>query len=736
MPNAYGDLEIALRPGASGTYAADLRFRYSDSETDKRNKREGTVALDLDRLRELTTDVAAYGHQLGQGLLQDPTIGETFADALTAAQARDIPLRLRLFLSADTPELQGLHWEALRHPQDGNLLFTGEQVFFSRYLSSSDWRPESLRAKGDLRALAVIANPSDLARYQLAPLDVPAEIARVHAGLAAIPITTLASGPASGAPPSSLAIADPPEAVTGDAATGEAGASDAPTPEADRPSVSGRATLRNVMEQLRAGHDILYLVCHGALVRGEPWLWLEDDAGVTARVAGADLAARLRDLPQRPRLVVLVSCHSAGSGAGVADAGVAVLSALGPRLAEAGVPAVLAMHGAFSLQTAARFMPVFFQELQRDGQIDRAVALARGSVREQPDAWMPVLFMRLRSGRIWYEPGFDAGQKEFEKWPALLRRISDGRCTPILGPGLLESLLGSPREIARRWADTFDFPMAEYDREDLPQVAQFLAIDQDYDFPRDELAKHLEDELKRRYGADLPAEMGDATLEQLLQAAGAQQRQRDAAEPHQVLAQLPVPIYISTNPDNLMAESLSAAGKHPEVVVCPWKDDVELLPSIYEREPDYLPEPSRPLVYHLFGHLREPDSVVLTEDDYFDYLIGVTSNRNLVPAAVRRALANTSLLFLGFDLTGWDFRVLFRSIVDQEGGRALRKRYAHVAAQIDPQQGRFLEPDRARQYLESYFQGAEISIYWGSAQAFVRELQRRWAQDGATPAGT
>lgn len=729
MPNPYGDLEIALRPGPPGTYAADLRFRYSDSETDKRNTREGTVALDLDRLRELTTDVVAYGQLLGQGLLQDPTIGETFADALTAAQARDIPLRLRLFLSADTPELQDLHWEALRHPQDGSLLFTGERVFFSRYLSSSDWRPESLRAKGDLRALAVIANPSDLARYGLAPLDVPAEIARVHAGLAGIPITSLASG----APPVTLPAVDPPSAGAPPAGAPPAGAIDA-----DRPIVSGPATLRYVMEQLRVGHDILYLVCHGALVGGESWLWLEDEAGATARVAGADLAARLRDLPQRPRLVVLVSCHSAGSGfvARDEDAGEAVLAALGPRLAEAGVPAVLAMHGAFSLQTAARFMPAFFQELQRDGQIDRAVAQARGSVREQPDAWMPVLFMRLRSGRIWYEPGFDAGQKEFEKWPALLRRISDGRCTPILGAGLLESLLGSPREIARRWADTFDFPMAEYDREDLPQVAQFLAIDQDYDFPRAELAKHLQGELKRRYGADLPAELSAAPLAQLLQAAGAQQRQRDAAEPHQVLAQLPVPIYISTNPDNLMAESLTAAGKQPEVVICPWKDDIELLPSIYEREPDYLPEPSRPLVYHLFGHLREPDSVVLTEDDYFDYLIGVTSNRNLVPAAVRRALANTSLLFLGFDLTGWDFRVLFRSIVDQEGGRALRKRYAHVAAQIDPQQGRFLEPDRARQYLESYFQGAEISIYWGSAQAFVRELQRRWTQDGATSPAT
>src|SRR3712207_7381915 len=47
------------------------------------------------------------------------------------------------------------------------------------------------------------------------------------------------------------------------------------------------------------------------------------------------------------------------------------LGALGPRLGEAGIPAVLAMHGDVTMETAEAFMPVFFRELQRDGQIDR-----------------------------------------------------------------------------------------------------------------------------------------------------------------------------------------------------------------------------------------------------------------------------------------------------------------------------------------------------------------------------
>ena len=83
------------------------------------------------------------------------------------------------------------------------------------------------------------------------------------------------------------------------------------------------------------------------------------------------------------------------------------------------MPAVIAMQGNLTMQTAAAFMPVFFAELRRDGQVDRAMAVARGAVRERPDWWMPVLFMRLRSGRIGYNPGFGDEREGLRKWPAL-----------------------------------------------------------------------------------------------------------------------------------------------------------------------------------------------------------------------------------------------------------------------------------------------------------------------------
>lgn len=690
----YADLEIGLHRHDADSYIVEMRFSQPDSDAEIRLMREtkdpALVQFDVGRLRTLALDADAYGKSLGDSLFSHPAAQAAFSQVRASVQSLDKPLRLRLLIDPGTPELHALRWETLRDPHDGSLLFTGENILFSRYLSSLDWRPVRLRPQAELSALVMIANPANLDRYQLAPVDVAGELARAKAGLGSIGMSELASG--------------------------------------------GQASLNNLIARLREGYDILYLVCHGALLKGEAWLWLEDEQGNVARVSGSDLLARLNELQQRPRLVVLASCQSAGTGDSARSSDEGALAALGPRLAETGIPAVIAMQGNVTMQTVAEFMPVFFQELQRDGQIDRAIAVARGRVRgnQRPDWWIPTLFMRLKSGRIWYEKGF-RDPKAFEKWPALLRNIRKGQCTPILGPGLLESLLGSTRDIARRWAEQYHYPLAPHEREDLPQVAQFLSVNQDKGFPRDELADYLIKEIQKRYRDELPERLrnGQAALDELIDAVGVKRRATQPLDAHKVLAGLPFPIYITTTPDNLLVAALKEAGKDPQVELCPWNEYVEQAGSLAEAQADYRPTPEKPLVYYLLGRLSEPDSLVLTEDDYFDYLIGVTSNKDLIPSAVRRKLADTALLFLGFQLDEWNFRIVYRSLLGQEG-RGRRSRYAHVAAQIDPEGGRIVEPERARKYLESYFQDAAISIYWGSAEDFISELQKR-ASESPTP---
>jgi hypothetical protein len=244
------------------------------------------------------------------------------------------------------------------------------------------------------------------------------------------------------------------------------------------------------------------------------------------------------------------------------------------------------------------------------------------------------------------------------------------------------------------------------------------------------LREYIRQELLERYAKNLPENARDSSFDELLKAAGEVRRVADAAEPHGVLAGLPFPIYVTTHPANLLTAALTSNGKQPQVELCRWTNEIEWPPSVYDAETEYRPVPNRPLVYHLFGNLLHPESVVLTEDDYFDYLIGVTSNRNLIPPVVRRALSDTALLFLGFRLDEWDFRVLFRSIMQQEGRRR-RGRYSHVAVQIDPEESQTLEPERARRYIESYFYGADISIYWGSIEDFMQELQGLWQRETA-----
>jgi CHAT domain/SIR2-like domain len=719
----YADLEIGLHRRDSSTWRVELRYSQQGTDAEVRLDTEGPLVAEIDpaELGELVDDDQMYGRALGKALLTGK-VENAYRQAIVTSQSQGVTLRVRLFVGPSATTLHALRWETMRDPVDGSPLLTDENIVFSRYLSSMDWRPVGLRPKSALRALVVVSGPKDLDTFDvgrvLAPVAVDDEAQRAQDGLSPLPVQVLAG--------------------------------------------EGEATEERLIQELRGGCDVLYLVCHGYLAGREPVLLLEDATGRAAPVQGSALVDHFRDLTRVPRLVVLASCQSAGTGEDRSSDDGGVLAALGPRLAEAGVPAVIAMQGDISMATVSRFMPSFFRELQRDGQIDRAMAAARGTVRDRPDWWAPVLFMRLRSGRAWYVPGFGRPGDRFEKFPALVNEIRKHKCTPILGPGLTDQLLGSRQEIAQRWAKNFHFPMAPHYRDDLPQVAQYLSVNQSHEFPRDELGQYLRAALVDGYQDQLPEYYRDKKVEslplnKLLSDVWRIRYPRGTLDPFAVLAGLPLPLYVTVHPSNLLAEALRVEGKDPEVEPCRWKrledddpwgdgsqtDDPEWAfsvdddparrlakaaagwpTSVFARDPSYRPGDQRPLVYHLFGHLARPRSMVLTEDDYFDFLIGVTRDKDLVPVGVRRAFADSSLMFLGFRLDEWDFRVLFRSIVNQEGDR--RKEHTHVAVQIDPEEGRTIEPDRARRYLENYFQDSNITIYWGSTENFIKELHDAW----------
>ena len=719
---AWAELEIAL-DRRDDAYSVDLRFSQPNDDTDiMLLQKLALTPFDFEGLQKHGHDPVAYGKLLGQNLFAERVVYDRFIKARDVAFSNDVPLRVRLFIHPNAPELHSLRWETLRDPHDNSWLFTNQNVLFSRYLSTLSWRRVRLRAKSDLRALVVIANPADIGQWRvggqaLTPVDVAGELARSKAALGSIKVTELASG--------------------------------------------GTATLQQLSEHLADDYDILYLVCHGATDKGQPWLYLENETGNVAVVPGSKLVTRLQDLPQAPRLVVLASCQSAGTGLAAGEPSSldqGALAALGPRLIEAGVPAVVAMQGSVTMQTVETFMPLFFAELVKHGPVDQAMAAARGGVRERPDAWMPVLFMRFKSGHISYTRGFSAEQdgKVFTKWRSVLNNIDRERCTAILGPGVSEVVLGPERDLAQQWAVRVAFPFGERNAERLAQVAQYVSTMEDAslirtDFTRQLLQRSIVQRFKDpREGSQTGpvAEMvaqaerlvrepprGDALFvraEQVIAEAGRLAREQRALEPHAVLASLPFRIYVTASQDNLLFEALKAAGKQPKRDYCRWNMDLEGLDPLLDYNEKDWPSRERPLVFHLFGHLGQPESLVLTEDDYLDYLVGITKYREAIPDAVGRALVSSALLFLGFRVDDWSFRALFRGVLRRQEGRALREGFAHVAAQISPDGDETLDPEGVRRYLEEYFQKASINAYWGSVEEFVQELHKSATDSGAT----
>jgi hypothetical protein len=376
------------------------------------------------------------------------------------------------------------------------------------------------------------------------------------------------------------------------------------------------------------------------------------------------------------------------------------------------------------LATAAEFMPRFFKELEIDGSVDRAVAYARSAVEGRPDWWVPVLFSRLKRGKTYYLPEFGAGSQE--RWRILTQRIVGRQCTPVIGPGLADDILVPRSKVARNWADLWQMPIPESRRGDLVAVAQYLRVRVSALQPADELTSYLVRVFRDQYrGRMSDEELSATTAHELVAAIGAWRRERDDDDPYANLAKLDLPVFVTTSWTTLLADALTAAGKRPTIGRFDWF--LELDEEV--DEPYEQPTVDRPLVYHLFGTLDEPESLVLSGDDFFRWLAAWHRHRRgKIPPVVFAALTRRSLLFLGFRLDDWDFRVLFQSI--KAFGRAsdqLRKR-PHVGVQLNPQAS-MIEPESAQEYLESYFGEDKVSIYWGSSRNFLAELTAKMAAE-------
>jgi hypothetical protein len=678
--STYADLEVRIRERQEEGYPVEMTLN-SEQEFSP-----GHLSPDL--LPWVSSGSPSEdGERLFERLFADDALKTAWAEV----RGQNSQRRIRLRISPTAPELHTLPWELLRDPGDGSAaqdLAATSATPFSRYLAGR-WQPGSPILKRPIRVLVAIASPENLDRYSLAAVDAGAELASLQEATGGLDVELVAL----------------------------------PQP----------CTLPALEAELRQGYHVLHLVAHGAYdeAEGQAALFLSDGENQVELVHDADFAAMLaRQLADvdvksedKLRLVFLSSCQTATRSPADAFRGLA------PALVAAGVPAVVAMQDLVPVDTAREFARVFYRQLLQHGLVDLAGNEARSTLLTSrlPGSVIPVLFMRLRSGMLLGRRGRITSEQEELFWPFVLENIERGRCTPFLGPRANTGLLPSNEMVAQKLATKYGYPLP--DCQNLVRVAQFIAVT-DPELLREDYVELMQRSLFPYLGLKPTREQKDhlrqATFTETVQTldwAGKVLAVQEN-EIHHLLADLPLPLYVTTNFDNFMVEALKHRGRTPRREGPRWEPETG--------SPQYIlspkPSPDQPVVFHLNGHDGDPEQrqwLVLSEDDYLAHFVRISRDQEtILPMNVLSEISRHSFLFLGYKIEDWEFRVILQGLlkpISQIGGAKL-----HVGVQLEIDESP--NADRVIEYLRRYLRRFNIEIYWGTSQQFVAELHARWQQ--------
>jgi hypothetical protein len=137
-----------------------------------------------------------------------------------------------------------------------------------------------------------------------------------------------------------------------------------------------------------------------------------------------------------------------------------------------------------------------------------------------------------------------------------------------------------------------------------------------------------------------------------------------------------------------------------------------------------MPDPSvdAPVVYHLYGSLEQPASMILSDSDRLDFIVAVISDEPPLPPKLKSTLCDSerSFLFLGFDLGQWQFRVLLHVLARDV------PRYKSFALEL-------ADKGLDAETREFYRSGHKIHFVSGDLATFARELRSRVPVADAAP---
>lgn len=377
MADRSGNLLIRIhgKDSASGVYPVEAQLDDGSVFSG------GSLSIDAAQLKAIEDDPREYGLRLSRSLFSG-SIRSAYDKATGTADAKtEGRLRVRLWIDDQAPELNALKWERLLLEREGQTVPLASSVNtpFSRYTGLAIAQPAPVSDR-PLRFLLVVSNPLGLPAGMV-EIDVEREIQAMAAALL------------------EMQRAEEVEATFLPGRTGLSESTMALLRQQGFQVETGPAALENILRLLQKRH-VFHFLGHGRFKGGaksdEAALDLEDEDGSWRPVTGVVLASKIGSLGEmRPCLTFLAACESAKGDDLHPFAGV------GPRLVQAGAPAVVAMQERVSMDLARQLTGHFYRCLLEHGRVDLALNQARHLLRGEGGDWAtPVLFSRLQDNRL------------------------------------------------------------------------------------------------------------------------------------------------------------------------------------------------------------------------------------------------------------------------------------------------------------------------------------------------
>lgn len=170
----------------------------------------------------------------------------------------------------------------------------------------------------------------------------------------------------------------------------------------------------------------------------------------------------------------------------------------------------------------------------------------------------------------------------------------------------------------------------------------------------------------------------------------------------QTLARIRFPVLLSLNPDDRLYKAFAA---YPATRF-----------EAYVRNEPARTDPSKPtadqpLVFNLLGRLEDRNSLVLTYDDFYDYLKSVFAGSSISTVLKDTIRSADQFIFLGIPFDQWYVHLFMRILNQNDEDSKTKPKYAAALLSTE--------------YAESCFEQYNITFVNHNIADFVNELERR-----------